>query len=54
LHVLSNFLPLTECDFTALILQDLPSAADSIDQEILLQWLQASFEIGGVAPKWFS
>jgi len=54
LSVLSDILlAVDRGDFAALVLLDLSAAFDTVDHDILLQRLQTSFGIDGVALKWF-
>jgi len=53
LSVLSDILlAVDRGDFAALVLLDLSAAFDTVDHDILLQRLQTSFGIDGVALKW--
>jgi len=40
-------------DFAALTLLDLSAAFDTVDHDILIEWLQTSFGVDGCALKWF-
>ena len=54
LHVISELLlAVDHGDFAALTLLDLSAAFDTVDHDILIKRLQASFGIDGCALKWF-